>query len=1288
MKIFTNFRTWSTRTKNAAAAVLFLCAYTVSMVAPFVPTQQVSAAQVCINDQQGANDLSGQKDLTRMCKDNANLPTSQDLVWNWDDTGWTGSNTGDACALYDTDNDGFANYSVCVTVRGTPAVQAASSPRIYSCNDNSVDKCFSATSQALNGTTCSVSITATQPFGSGTGTPNDTTATCTVTSVSVGGATASLIDVCSYPSQQPNSDPSDCIISKGGGKIEVKKTLSPASDLGTFNLSVAGTVYATGGDGTTTGERAVTKGVTEFRETAAAGSSLTNYNISAACKSANGTGSALTVTTIDIGKFSVNVPEDSDIVCTITNTRKTGTVTLIKNVTNNNGGQLGANDFGLTIGGTAVASGQVVSLPAGVSVAINEAGATGYDFVSITGDPYKCPTALGGTVTPVSGQNITCTITNDDKPATLIVNKIVVNDNGGTKVAQNFSYTVNNGNPTAFEADGSNSQTVNAGTYSVAEVAATGYTTTYTNSLNSAADCANLVIPNGGTATCIIKNDDQPAQLTLVKNLVNDNGGTAVATDWTLNAAGPTPISGATGNIAVTGANVSAGTYSLSETGGASGYTASDWVCVGGTQNGASVTLTSGQRATCTITNNDNSPYLQLIKTVTNDNGGTAENTAWTLIATGKTSATSFQGTTGIDSSSVTNFLAGSYTLSETGPGNYTSGNWSCIGGSAVNGVLELILGQSAVCTINNDDDAPKLTLNKVVTNDNGGTAVESDWTLTADGGTAGTLSGAGATGSNDVVSGASFKAGTYTLSESAGPSGYTASAWSCTGKTVSASNQITINLGDDVTCTITNDDNAPVLKLQKKVVNTYGGTAVAADWTLTATNGNANADPKSISGAGSVTSGSSFDAGSYTLSEAPTNVYSDVTDGYTASKWVCNKYELDGNTVRIALGQTVTCEITNSDTPGSIVGKKSIVNADGTLSGDQSAAEGWMIDLYAATQNGDAIDWSYLTSTTTEADGSYSFNNLVAGLYKVVEVLKSGWTQIFGGESSFSVGMGETYGDSPYESSAAFGNFKNGSISGYKFEDLDGNAEWGKSEPALAGWTIVLKDSEGDTIKTAVTTTEGYEFSDLLPGVYAVCEEASETQADAWLQTYPASSDGCYEINIDVSGEENTAINFGNMHLAQLTIVKDVQPDSTKAFTFKTDLAQDELGGDLSFSLTDDGSNLGTNMKKFESLMPGTYTITEVAENAWKLDDIVCTGTGVTMTRDGAKLTVTLAAGAAASCTFVNSFIPQVLAETYTLANTGTSVIMTSLIALLTVATAICVVLYRRRPLMETVKK
>src|SRR4029078_1280660 len=106
-----------------------------------------------------------------------------------------------------------------------------------------------------------------------------------------------------------------------------------------------------------------------------------------------------------------------------------------------------------------------------------------------------------------------------------------------------------------------------------------------------------------------------------------------------------------------------------------------------------------------------------------------------------------------------------------------------------------------------------------------GGTCAAADCTLTA--GRSG-VSGAG--GADGDVS-----AGTYTLSESAGPSGYTAGSWSCTGGTFTAPDQIAVANGESASCEITNSDQAAHLTLTKNVSNTHGGTAVAADWTLTA---------------------------------------------------------------------------------------------------------------------------------------------------------------------------------------------------------------------------------------------------------------------------------------------------------------------------------------------------------------------------------------------------------------------------------------------------------------------
>ncbi len=78
--------------------------------------------------------------------------------------------------------------------------------------------------------------------------------------------------------------------------------------------------------------------------------------------------------------------------------------------------------------------------------------------------------------------------------------------------------------------------------------------------------------------------------------------------------------------------------------------------------------------------------------------------------------------------------------------------------------------------------------------------------------------------------SGGSFKADTYALGES-GPAGYTAGSWSCDRPARqpvrSPPAAITVGVGDDVTCTINNNDNAPSLHLRKTVTNDNGGTAL-----------------------------------------------------------------------------------------------------------------------------------------------------------------------------------------------------------------------------------------------------------------------------------------------------------------------------------------------------------------------------------------------------------------------------------------------------------------------------
>ena len=126
--------------------------------------------------------------------------------------------------------------------------------------------------------------------------------------------------------------------------------------------------------------------------------------------------------------------------------------------------------------------------------------------------------------------------------------------------------------------------------------------------------------------TCTITNTAKQPTLTLVKTVTNDNGGTAVPTDWTLGAAGPTSgVSGPTGSGPVTDVPVAIGSYVLSESNGPTGYAAGAWSCVGGSLNGSTVSVALGDQVTCTIANDDQLGTWDLAKASSPASGSTVE---------------------------------------------------------------------------------------------------------------------------------------------------------------------------------------------------------------------------------------------------------------------------------------------------------------------------------------------------------------------------------------------------------------------------------------------------------------------------------------------------------------------------------------------------------------------------------------------------------------------------------------------------------------------------------------
>jgi hypothetical protein len=199
-------RVWTSRLARRSFAVAILGLALIAATAPSAFAQTYS----CANDVNGVNDEPGQKDLTKLCVSPGSGATSLFVKWQWDETGSSGNNTLDGCSLYDTDGDGLANLAACVSTLGEPAALGAVT--LYTCNNTSPDRCSGAAVVTTGSTACTVNA-ATDPFPGGDSAPNDAGTSCSIVLADFGtGATsAKLLDVCSYPSAQPNSDPSDCV---------------------------------------------------------------------------------------------------------------------------------------------------------------------------------------------------------------------------------------------------------------------------------------------------------------------------------------------------------------------------------------------------------------------------------------------------------------------------------------------------------------------------------------------------------------------------------------------------------------------------------------------------------------------------------------------------------------------------------------------------------------------------------------------------------------------------------------------------------------------------------------------------------------------------------------------------------------------------------------------------------------------------------------------------------------------------------------------------------------------
>ena len=279
-------------------------------------------------------------------------------------------------------------------------------------------------------------------------------------------------------------------------------------------------------------------------------------------------------------------------------------------------------------------------------------------------------------------------------------------------------------------------------------------------------------------------------------------------------------------------------------------------------------------------------------------------------------------------------------------------------------------------------------------------------------------------------------------------------------------------------------------------------------------------------------------------------------------------------------LGSITVCKYNDSNNDGDINGEDFIVDWEMTLS--------------------DGVNENRIGRTNNE-NGCYTFISLPHGEYTVSETIKDGWQKTYPIEDFWTINLAE--GEA---TTTVFGNYQipdepeTGSISGCKYNDLDGDGDLADDVVVVPDWTIYLNGTKKDSQQT---NGDGcYSFTDLANGRYTVTEDLSGD----WVQTYPSASSS-YEHVVIISNHNNkTNIDFGNY-----------LPSATPATSSISGYKYEDLDKDASttkivdeewvISLFDiNASTTATTTTDsygyyiFENLVEGIYEISEYLFGNW----------------------------------------------------------------------------------------
>ncbi|MEK7264040.1 MAG: SdrD B-like domain-containing protein, partial [Bacteroidota bacterium] len=254
--------------------------------------------------------------------------------------------------------------------------------------------------------------------------------------------------------------------------------------------------------------------------------------------------------------------------------------------------------------------------------------------------------------------------------------------------------------------------------------------------------------------------------------------------------------------------------------------------------------------------------------------------------------------------------------------------------------------------------------------------------------------------------------------------------------------------------------------------------------------------------------------------------------------------------------------------------------NNNGIKDAGETNLSGWKIKLSGAKTD----------SVNTDANGNYTFTNLLVGNYTVAEVVQSNWV-VTVPPSPFNYSVSITAGNSTI-TAKNFGNFLGGSIYGNAFLDMNGNGVKDNGESGIQNWKIKISGAKNDSTLTDVSGN--YSFLGLINGSYAI----SEVLSSGYYQTVPLNP-ATYAVAVASGGNVFINKNFGLTQFSSVsgTVfvdnngngIKDVGEITASNWKLK-------LTGSTNDSTTSDAN--GNYI--FQNVKAGSYTVSLAVQSGW----------------------------------------------------------------------------------------